>query len=131
MPSGRARFTWRGAEFKREVDEVVLQALGELRDEIERYLQANLHRLTNDMANKSFAIVDISGRTSLRRRLVIGSTSTHAVYHEKGWVRRSKTDEGTVVASFEGHPQFQQAMQMYAPQVTQRLRAAARARGIA
>lgn len=109
-PYGRGshRQTWNGATVKVTIQQATQKALEDLAKEIRATLQEELHRVSGEMAEKSFATVDVRGT---KRTLRAGSDADHTAYHEVGTV------------NFEGHPQIRKIMDRYAPQVTQRIKA--------
>lgn len=101
------KLTWRGATVLRQIDANIDQAMENLRDDIEQYLQSNLHRWTGQMADESFA--ELTYETGKKRTLRVGSDAPHTLYHE-----------------FRYHPQLREALDMWAPKMTQYLQAAFR-----
>ena len=107
-PGGRGsfRFRWDGARIVGQVTAQVQDAADDLARDLEAYLHSELHRDTGDMADKAFARVSFTGS-----RIVItaGSESGHTIYHELRY-----------------HPQLRETMDIFAPQIAARIRAAMR-----
>lgn len=109
-PSGRGsfRFVWNGSRLRAEVSIEVQAAMQRLAADLESYLRATLHRDTGEMAERSFANVEVSGDRIIVRA---GSDAAHTIYHE-----------------FRYHPQLRQTLDEWAPKISGYLRAVARGR---
>lgn len=108
-PGRSFRLTWRGATVSRQVDAAMRAALEDEAREVRADLQASLHRVTGEMAEKSFAEVTVSGT---KRQLRLGSDAPHTAYHELG------------TSNYPAHPQIRAIADRHAPHITPRLRAA-------
>lgn len=106
-PAGRGgrsfKYTWRGGAVLRQIDAAVQAAFDERARAAKGLLEAELHRVSHEMANRSFAEVSLAGT---RRSLKIGSDAPHTYYHENG------------TAYFEGHPQIRSIADRIAPTIT-------------
>jgi hypothetical protein len=105
------RYTWRGGVVLRQINDAVEKAFEDRARAAKALLQAELHRVSHEMADKSFAEVGLSGR---RRSLKIGSDAPHTYYHEIG------------TAFFEGHPQIRSIADRIAPTITPAIQRALR-----
>jgi len=101
------KLTWRGAIVLKTINDDINRAMENLRQDIEQYLHSNLHKWTGQMADEAFAELTIV--TSGKRTLSVGSDAPHTLYHE-----------------FRYHPQLREALDIWAPKVTQYLQAALR-----
>lgn len=100
------RFTWTGDAVRRRVNEAMLREVESVAALLEGYLRSTLHRITGDMADKSFAEVDVRGAVIILR---FGSDSEHAMAHEIRW-----------------HPQIRQTADIWIPKVIAQVVAALR-----
>lgn len=109
-PSARTpgyKLTWRGATVAKQIDEDVAAAMEELRRDILSYLHSNLHIYTGQMNREAFAEIKVT--QGGKRTLVVGSDAPHTIFHE-----------------FRYHAQLREALDEWAPKVTQYLQAAFR-----
>ena len=97
-------FRWQGDQTRRKVAEAVLSDMESVAALIEGYLRSTLHRITGDMADKSYAEVDQQGNRIILR---FGSDSDHAFWHEVRW-----------------HPQIRQTADVWIPKLIAQIRAA-------
>lgn len=101
------KLTWRGGVVLKEIDSNIDSAMSNLQSDILNYLQTNLHRYTGQMADEAFA--ELSIESGKKRVLRVGSDAPHTIYHELRY-----------------HPQLREALDEWAPKVTQYLQAAFR-----
>jgi hypothetical protein len=107
---GRAfKLTWQGATVLKQLEAAVLTAFDDEAEEIAEDLKATLHKVTEQMANESFARVTVSGT---KRQLALGSDAPHTAYHELG------------TSNFKGHPQIRAIADKHVSHITPRLKAA-------
>lgn len=89
-----------------QVDAAMRAEMEQLASDLEAYLHATLHRVTGEMADKAFAVVEVVGD-----RIVIraGSDAAHTLYHELRY-----------------HPQLRESMDIFAPRISEYIRRAVR-----
>lgn len=107
-PRGRGsyRLRWDGARVRAQVSVELQAAMQRMAADLEAYLRATLHRWTGEMAERSFATVEVRGE-----RIVIraGSDAPHTIYHELRY-----------------HPQLRQTMDLWAPKLAAAIRSVIR-----
>lgn len=99
------KLTWRGATVLREIDSRVDEAMERLKDEVQSYLTSNLHRYTGQMADESFAEIEVV--RGKKRKLVAGSDAPHTLFHEIRY-----------------HAQLRETLDIFAPKLSQYIREA-------
>lgn len=106
-------FQWQGATVLKAWEDQIQAGLEAEAEEIAEDLAATLHRDSGQLADESFAVVEVRGT---KRTIRAGSDAPHTAFHELG------------TSNFEGHPQIRQIMDRHVGHVTERIRAA-RGRG--
>lgn len=107
-PGGRGAFrlTWRGGTVARAISDAVERGCQTHASVLRQRFRSEFHRVTGDMAEKSFAVVEVVGGRKVVRG---GSTSDHTAYHELGTAR------------YSGHPQIRQIMDEENPRLGSRI----------